>query len=123
MRWATTFPDESTAIPRTLKREANCPQWLVIRPYKRFVPSCEDATFQSTENLDIHPGARLSNSVGRVSGLPMPAHAEKATVIRPSVIQETSDLASIRMAISVPERRRGVNSPAAVVLACWRERR
>src|SRR2546422_2393465 len=106
MRWATTFPDESTAIPRTRKGEAYCPQWLVIRPYRRLVPSCEGATFQSTENLDCHPGERLSNSVGRVSGLPMLAQAEKATVITPSVTLETSDLAGILMIISVPEWRR-----------------
>ena len=103
MRWAITFPDESTAIPRTRTGEAYCPQWLVIRPYTRSVPSCEGATFQSTENLDCHPGARLSNSVGPVSGLPVLAQAEKATVITPSVTQETSDLAGILMVISVPD--------------------
>jgi hypothetical protein len=48
----------------------------------------------------------------------MLAQAETATVITPSVTQETSDLASIRMVASVPERRRRVNSLA--VTAGWR---
>src|SRR6266853_1712350 len=105
MRWATTFPDESTAIPSTRTGEAYCPQWLVTRPYRRLLPSCEGATFQSTENLDCHPGARLSNAVGPVSGLPMLAQAETATVIMPSV----SDLASILMVINAAFNARDVD--------------
>jgi hypothetical protein len=57
--------------------------------------------------------------VEAVSGLPMLAQAETATVITPSVTQETSDLTSILMVTSVPDRRRWVNS----LLAVTKERR
>src|SRR2546422_11595413 len=66
-------------------------------------PSRAGSAFQSSVNLDSHPGTSVSNSVGFVSGLLALAQAETRRAIAPNPAQVTTDLRSLFMATIVPE--------------------